>query len=144
VSLAGPWIADKDKNFTLSLGESLEEVFNFPDELLTFDLPVIVRVILFGCLDWQLHSLDRGETLVGFPARTEASASLVSFEVKAVLGANTVALAVREKIDRGDLLSPDHLLDQARIRNYSIHSGTRWPIVRSVLSESFEGVECSL
>jgi len=144
VSLSGPWIADEDKNFPLSLGESLEEVFNFRDELLTYDLPVIVRVILCGCLDWQFHSLDGGEALVRFPARTEASASLVSFEVKAILGANTVALAVREKVDRGDLFSSDHLLDQARIGNHSINSWARRPIVRSVLSESFEGVECSL
>jgi len=69
---------------------------------------------------------------------------LVSFEVKAILGANTVALAVREKVDRGDLFSSDHLLDQARIGNHSINSWARRPIVRSVLSESFEGVECSL
>jgi hypothetical protein len=144
VSLAGAWIADEDKDLPLSLGESLEEVFDFSDELLTFDLPVIVRVILFGCLDWQFHRPDGGEALVRFPARTETSASLVSFEVEAVLGANTVALTVREKVDRSDLFSPDHLLDQARIGNHSVNSWTRRPIVRSVFRESFEGFECSL
>tara|TARA_Y100000114_G_C11640402_1_gene268961 strand:+ start:462 stop:671 length:210 start_codon:yes stop_codon:yes gene_type:complete len=69
---------------------------------------------------------------------------LVSFEVKAILGANAVTLAVREKIDRGDLFSSDHLLDQARIRDHSVNSWTRRPIVWSILSKSFEGFKCSL
>jgi hypothetical protein len=117
VCFACAWIADEDKNLPLSLGESLEEVLNLLDELLSFDFPVVVQVVLFSCLDWELHSLDRREALVSFSTRAETSGSSVHFvwigdhEVKAILGAYALTLTVREKVDRGDVFALDDLLD---------------------------------
>jgi hypothetical protein len=64
--------------------------------------------------------------------------------VKAVLGANTFALAVGEKIHRCDILALEDLLNESIVWNDSVDSWTRRSIVWSVLRESFEGFECLL
>jgi hypothetical protein len=51
VSLAGPWIADQDKNLLLSSLEALKEVKGLLLEISTFDLPIIVHVILVDRFD---------------------------------------------------------------------------------------------